>query len=187
MNVSKMYVPNVEKWMRYYKDIASGKENVYMENSQRNVKQRGGGLSQNSNEFMIDIDKKNRGGEKSLPAKTINFEMISPAQQVVEQAKSELKREHSLDSRHSFKRRRGVHTSTRKLKKKVANKKKSSIKKKPMIKKKPAIKKKPTIKKKPAIKKKPTIKKKPAIKNKITKKNKSVTKRKNNFLSKWLQ
>jgi len=122
MNVSKMYVPNVEKWMKFYKNIASGKENVYTDNTKRNTNQKGGGLSQNSNEFMIDIDKKNRGGEKSLPIQNINLEMVSPAQQVVEQARSKLKREHSPHIHHSAKKRRGVHTSSG-LAKKKTNKK----------------------------------------------------------------
>jgi len=119
--------------MTFYKNIASGKENVYSDNTKRNTKQRGGGLSQNSNEFMIDIDKKNREGEKSLPIQKINIDLVSPAQQVVEHARSELKREHSLQTRQLSKRPRPTHTkkgaAKSKGKKKNPSKKKINNKK----------------------------------------------------------
>jgi len=168
MNISKMYVPNVDKWVRYYKDVASGKENVYIENTTRDVKQRGGGLSQNPNEFMISIDKSNRQGEKSLPAREINLNMISPAQEVVERAKSELKREHSPQFYHSSKRFRRVHSSSKKQ-----NRRKKSIKK---------LTKKKTTK---TASKKTTKAGKKATRKSI--KEKFKNKKSTQFLSKWLQ
>lgn len=111
-----MYVPNVGKWMKYYQDVVQGKENAYVNNVNRNVKQWGGGISQNANEFMIPIDKNNNEGEKSLPAREIDVNMVSPAQQVVEQAKSALKRHRRSSSRHLSAKRCRVRTSKRQLK-----------------------------------------------------------------------
>lgn len=111
MNISKMYVPNVGKWMKYYQEVAQGKENAYTTDTKRNTKQFGGGLLHNSNEFMIPIDKSDKEGEKSLPSREVNVNMVSPVQQNVEQVKSEIKRKHSPRHRQSAKKRRLVNIS----------------------------------------------------------------------------
>lgn len=132
MNVSKMYVPNVDKWMKYYTDVASGKENAYVGNTKRYVNQSGGGLSRNSSEFMVAIDDSHGDGEKSLPAREVNVAMVSPAQQVVEQAKSELKRTRTSSAHQSSRKRRRRNTSPRKptgVKRRFKKRSKKRIKK----------------------------------------------------------
>ena len=128
MNVSKMYVPNVGKWIKYYQDIVDGKKSSY--NHERTVKQRGSGLSNNSSEFMIPIDSNETQGEKALPARRMDVDLVSPVQQVVEQAKSELKRKRTPITRQSRSKRRSIHISKRRkhLKKRRHIKKKSKKK-----------------------------------------------------------
>jgi len=139
-----MYVPNVEKWMHFYKNITSGKANPY--NISRGIKQRGWSISGNSNEFMIPIDQHSKDSRNTKPVHSLDINMVSPAQQTVEQAKSEidrvktLKRKKSTANHHSYKKHRRVQTSksnkmrTNKSTKKTAKRKpktQSRIKKSP--------------------------------------------------------
>lgn len=77
MNHSKLYVPNPQKWVQFFDKVAKVAK----------VKQSGGGkLSE-----ILPLDKymNIETQNKQLPVKT-----VSPAEQTVEQAKSELEREH---------------------------------------------------------------------------------------------
>lgn len=128
MNISRMYVPNVGKCMKYYQDVAAGRESPYT--NVRNVKQRGSGLTQNSYEFMIPIDENHGRGEKALPARTVELDLVLPVQQVVEQAKSELKRKRSPSARQSRSTRRRVRISkSRKHPKSTKKRTKKSLRK----------------------------------------------------------
>lgn len=175
MNISSMYVPNVGKWMKYYQDAARGKENAYMNNTEKNIKQWGGGLSTNSNEFMIPIDKNSGEGEKSLPARDIDVKLVSPSQQIVEQAKSELKRKRTTSRHHSTPKRRRVHTPRVKnyLKHKKQTKRETNLKRKPN---------------KKVSKKGKTINRKTPKQGKTNKKRRDSRRNTNkNLISQWLQ
>jgi len=94
MDASDMYVPNVNKWMEYYKNIGTGKNNNY--NTARSINQRGGSISGNVNEFMIPIDDYAKGMEKESTQNKLSVNLVSPTQQTVEQAESEVKYRNSL-------------------------------------------------------------------------------------------
>ena len=115
--------------MQYYKNIAEGKVNSYTTN--RSTNQRGGSISGKANDFMIAID--DGQNEKETPSKTLNVSLVSPSQQTVDQAKSEINHEKTLKrknhsvSYHSAKKPRGVKTKA-KLHMKFSSKKRKSPK-----------------------------------------------------------
>lgn len=94
MDVSNLYIPNVENWMNYYKDVAMGKSNLY--NTSRGLKQRGGNITGSSSEFMIPIPRSTQKPSTS----DIDLKLVSPVQQIVEQAKSEINRSKASKRKH---------------------------------------------------------------------------------------
>ncbi|MCG8113110.1 MAG: hypothetical protein N0E59_20355 [Candidatus Thiodiazotropha taylori] len=85
MNLSKLYVPDPQKWVRFYKHVAEGKIKLNSTNQMR-----GGGRVSHS--FIAPIDKYLKQLEDStstLPP----IKLVSSTEQIVDQAKSELKRE----------------------------------------------------------------------------------------------
>ena len=47
-----MYVPNPQKWLSYYEQIAPGEHNAYIINKNRRTVQKGGSISRSTVEFM---------------------------------------------------------------------------------------------------------------------------------------
>ena len=116
MDISNLYVPNVENWMKYYKDAGNGKSAAHV--IHKNIKQRGGSITGHSAQFIMPIPSSSESPKSSKSELDVN--LVSPVQQTVEQAKSEINR---LD-----KRKRNFSTSRkRKTVKKV---KKGNISKK---------------------------------------------------------
>jgi hypothetical protein len=76
MNRSKLYVPNPQKWMRFFERVASGKAKLI---------QSGRGRRMLSVDAYTDVFEDNR---QQQPVK-----VVTPAEQTVAQAKSELKRD----------------------------------------------------------------------------------------------
>lgn len=128
-----MYVPNAQKWVKYYENMAKGYHNPYVDQTGGKQKQIGGSLAGTRGSFMVPV------GDTTTPVNThestpMKVELVSPSQQVVEQAKAELqvksiKRSRPRKSRSMQKRRRKVKTSKRskKHKRTVKRIKKSAI------------------------------------------------------------
>lgn len=128
----KMYVPDPKTWINYYKNA-----NHFSVNGYKN--QRGGGLMNSPKEYLIPIENNTR--EKPPIADLPKLEFISPAEQVVQQAKDELKegikRKANPVNIIRLKKRRGNTSKARKskkvktsVKKRVSKKKHSSKSKK---------------------------------------------------------
>lgn len=84
-NTDKMYIPNVNQWTRYYQNVVSGQSNAYV-----NHMKSGYNKGSQSGSFMIPIS------NKSYPIraeKENNFvvRLVSPSEQIVNQAKEEIK------------------------------------------------------------------------------------------------
>jgi len=82
-----MYVPNPQKWISYYEQIARGEHNAYINNKNRRTVQKGGSIGRSTVGFMDSI-----GPSSSRQKLSERIEMVSPVQQVVDQAKSEIDR-----------------------------------------------------------------------------------------------
>lgn len=87
MDVSKMYVPNPQKWLSYDEQIARVEHNAYIINKNRRTVQKGGLIGRSTVGFMDSI-----GPSSSRQKLSERIEMVSPVQQVVGQAKSEINR-----------------------------------------------------------------------------------------------
>lgn len=132
-----MYVPNAHKWVKYYENMAKGYHNPYIDQSGGKIKQIGGSLTGTRGSFIVPVDEATTSvnTHQSTPMKV---ELVSPSQQVVEQAKSEIqvkgkamKRNRRRKSHSLQKRRRTVKTSKRSKDNK--NKKTRKIAKKSVI------------------------------------------------------
>lgn len=84
------YVPNQAKWIKYY-DSAPTSEHPYNHNFERCRKQTGGSIGKIGENTMIPIETLHFKSSSKTPE--VKVELISPAQQVVEQAVSEIQRE----------------------------------------------------------------------------------------------
>ena len=84
MDPSKLYVPDPQKWVKFYKHLADGKINHY------SINQIGEGENNQSPILTVDkyIDQSENKSTKQ-PA----LKLVSTTEQIVDQAKSELKRE----------------------------------------------------------------------------------------------
>lgn len=83
-----MYVPDPKKWIDYYKNVASGHINPHLTYGRKN--QTGGALMGSTKQFMIPIGNNNHvmSQQNDLP----KLQLVSPAEQVIQQAKKELKK-----------------------------------------------------------------------------------------------
>lgn len=123
MNVSNLYVPNAEKWIEYYKNVARGNINSY-DTAQRR-KQRGGNISSDFSNFMIPIDQFNHNTKKVTD---LDVNMVSPVQQVVDQAKSEvmrIKKKQYSPKNHLKRNHKTVQTTYKRRAKRGGNRKKA--------------------------------------------------------------
>jgi hypothetical protein len=100
----KLYVPNANKWMRFYSQINRGNVNPYANHTMKGY-HRGGGLRNKTSPFMMSIDSYAKDNEAN--GKDLKINVTSPAEQIVEQAKSEIKRENiTKKEKHGNKRRK---------------------------------------------------------------------------------
>lgn len=110
MDVSKMYIPDPQKWMKYYEQVAKGHHNAYINNKNRTTFQRGGSIARKTVGFMDSI-----GLQSLRPKSSEPIEIVSPVHQVVDQAESNIrrdkkryKRKNSIgDHNRSYKHRKG--------------------------------------------------------------------------------
>lgn len=127
MNPSKLYVPDPQKWVRFYKHVADGKIRLNSPN------QIGGGNTAHS--FIAPVDKFLKQYEDTL-SKEPPVKLVSTTEQMVDQAKSELQREgedlkritQALKSQTKQKRQSGKVSKTKKNKGGKVEKSKNSNK-----------------------------------------------------------
>jgi len=88
--MERLYIPNAQKWVQYYGNMAKGNRNLYVnQNGFGKRKQIGGSLVGSQGTYMIPVeDTASINGHDSKNPMTIK--LVSPAQQIVEQAKSEI-------------------------------------------------------------------------------------------------
>jgi hypothetical protein len=86
----KLYVPDIKKWTKFYMAVNKGNVNPYTDHTMKGY-QRGGGLRNKTSPYMLSIDTYTKDMDVTDNNPKIN--MTSPAEQIVEQAKSEVKRE----------------------------------------------------------------------------------------------
>lgn len=88
--MERLYIPNAQKWVQYYGNMAKGNRNLYVnQNGYGKRKQIGGSLVGSQGTYMIPVeDTASINGHDSKNSMTIK--LVSPAQQIVEQAKSEI-------------------------------------------------------------------------------------------------
>ena len=91
-NQSRLYVPDAQKWTKFYMEMQGGNVSPYEDQTMK-VYQRGGGLRNKTSPYMLSIDKY----AKNADSRNLKLNMTSPAEQVVEQAKSELEREKNTE------------------------------------------------------------------------------------------
>lgn len=98
MNADKMYIPNMEKWSKYYQNVIQGKSNAYITHMQ-------------NGSFMIPIEKPStQSSTTTNSAETsCNVRLVSPTAQMVEMAKESLEDE-------------GVYIKEKKRKRKISHK-----------------------------------------------------------------
>ncbi|VDI77647.1 Hypothetical predicted protein [Mytilus galloprovincialis] len=88
--MDRMYVPNPQKWVKYYENMAKGNHNPYINQSgDGKRKQVGGSLIGSQGTFMIPIENVDHL-ENQNSSNPLTVQLVSPAQQTVEQAKTEL-------------------------------------------------------------------------------------------------
>jgi hypothetical protein len=80
--MNKMYIPNPQKWVKYYESMTK----------EHRMKQIGGSLSGSQGSFMVPIEEASTSVNLH-PSNPMKVELASPSQQFVEQAKSELQAE----------------------------------------------------------------------------------------------
>lgn len=84
MNPSKLYIPNPQKWVTFYKHVAEGRTKLSPTN------QTGG--AKTSRSFIVPVDKFISQSEYST-SKNPTVKLVSTTEQMVDQAKSELERD----------------------------------------------------------------------------------------------
>lgn len=124
MDNKRFYVPNVQKWIKYYQK----RINDPIMKSGYVGKQVGGSLSGGEGTFIVPIEDETVENKNSNPVK---LTLVSPTQQVVEQAKAELvaakKGTKRMTSNKSVSKRRKRRT-VKKVKKKGVKRLKNKIK-----------------------------------------------------------
>lgn len=88
MDISKLYIPNTNKWIKYYEDLQNGKKPYA--NGYIGMNQNGGSIASMNATYMIPVEK--HINHHNTENKPIPFKVVSPAQGVVDRAKSEVKR-----------------------------------------------------------------------------------------------
>ena len=128
--MQNMYIPDAQKWIQYYKQIAKGTHRPYVNHQHRKTIQTGGSIGRKSIGFMDNIDVLSTPKDHTDSAADVNVQLVSPAQQSVEQVKSEIARK--SNQKRTYKRRKILkNVSPRKRHKRTASpKKKIQVKKK---------------------------------------------------------
>lgn len=118
-----MYVPDHQKWIKYYEKIGQTVHPSSVTGGERWKNQRGGSISKTTNNYIIPIESpsnthayKNNIGA----AKSVSVNLISPSQATTNQAQSEIERMRGI------KRKRKTKSKTRKITVRDKRRKKTS-------------------------------------------------------------
>ena len=103
MNVRNLYVPDPQKWAKYYEKTVSGEYNPYANKLKNNLNQVGGSLNMPNRGFIVPIDA--HAKNNTHESEPVKLKMISPTEQIVEQARNELKR---IDRKRGIKRKQPI-------------------------------------------------------------------------------
>lgn len=92
MNQNQLYIPNHEKWVKYYEGIGTSEHPIHFRQGIRKISGKtGGSIGKRGEKEIIPIE---TVAQKPLnDAGKLKVELVSPVQQVVEQAASEINRE----------------------------------------------------------------------------------------------
>ncbi|KAK3107677.1 hypothetical protein FSP39_019681 [Pinctada imbricata] len=130
MDGGKLYIPNAQKWIKFYTQLSKGMVNPYADHTYKGY-QRGGGLKNNTSPFMMPIDKYTK--ESNDEATQLQINMTSPAEQVVQQAKSEVAQENLVKKRNKKRKHKNIKASS-KLERQKNRRLKTASKKRKVVK-----------------------------------------------------
>lgn len=95
MNPNQIYVPNHDKWIKYYETLGTSEHPHYHINpARRSNSSTGGSIGKTGENKIVPIE--NHSQRQSDKTTEVKVEFVSPAQQVVEQAVSEIRREKGI-------------------------------------------------------------------------------------------
>ena len=145
--MDKIYVPDPQKWVKYYQNMMTEKRHPYFYK-----RQKGGSLKGKSIQSVIPAGGLNEQTTKA-PINDMKVELVSPTQQVIEQAKAEIKSPviNTLHTPFSARSVRAVGKKRRSTNKKQKKKNKSKSKRRVSIKNKNSDKKRRSKKPKPKV------------------------------------
>jgi len=115
MNQNQLYIPNHDKWVKYYDHIGTTEHPVYVRSGNRKTSDKtGGSIGKQGERRIIPVENVPHKGSNNTG--DLKVELVSPVQQVVEQAASEIKRQKRMQ------RKQSVPSSKLKRRKKAARK-----------------------------------------------------------------
>jgi len=95
MNQNQLYFPNHEKWIKYYEHIGTTEHPVYFRTGNRKSSGvTGGSIGKRGESRIIPIETVKHND--SVDRSEMKVELVSPVQQVIDQAASEIKREKTI-------------------------------------------------------------------------------------------
>lgn len=87
----KMYIPDAQKWTRFYHNIINNEQIPIVHRSFQN--QRGGSISSTPSGYIQPIEQtKDITNIKTDTNQNLDIKLVSPSQQTLDQARSEVKR-----------------------------------------------------------------------------------------------
>lgn len=94
MNRHQQYVPNHEKWIKYYETVGSSEHPQYFRSEKTSNRQGAKSLGKNGENKIIPIEKQSQKNATKQPE--LKVELVSPTKQVIDQASSEIRREKGI-------------------------------------------------------------------------------------------
>ena len=95
MNQNQLYIPNHEKWVKYYEELGTTEHPIYFQpGNRKNLGKTSGSIGKRGEKGIIPIETATH--KLSNNVGKLKVELVSPVQQVVEQAASEINRENNI-------------------------------------------------------------------------------------------
>ena len=95
MDTKLLYVPDHQKWIKYYEKIGQTIHPSSVTGAERWKNQRGGSISKTTSNYIIPIESPSNTHKyknHTSAAKSVSVNLISPSQATTNQARSEIKR-----------------------------------------------------------------------------------------------
>lgn len=99
MNHNHQYVPNYEKWIKFYESVGTSEHPIYFHSGKISDKKINGTINKIEQNRIIPIETRDQKCTDKTPGLKVEF--VSPAQQIVEQATSEIKREKGIKRKYT--------------------------------------------------------------------------------------